>query len=63
MAWTTPVLPENHIRIKKCSDFVGANLSSPQLFFEVLDGHSVDNRVIVANHRQRTGQRTLVTGG
>ena len=34
-----------------------------QLFFEVLDGHSVDNRVIVANHRQRTGQRTLVTGG
>jgi hypothetical protein len=30
-----------------------------QLFFEVLDGHSVDNRVIVANHRQRTGQRTF----
>jgi hypothetical protein len=39
--------------------FVIANLSSPQLFFEVLDGHSVDNRVIVANHRQRTGQRTF----
>jgi hypothetical protein len=32
---------------------------SPQLFFEVLDGHSVDNRVIVANHRQRTGQRAF----
>jgi hypothetical protein len=39
--------------------FVGANLSSPHLFFEVLDAHSVDNRVIVANHRQRTGQRTF----
>ncbi len=39
--------------------FVGVNLSSPHLFFEVLDAHSVDNRVIVANHRQRTGQRTF----
>jgi transposase len=33
--------------------------SSAKLFFEVLDGHSVDNRVIVPNHRQRTRQRTF----
>ena len=44
--------------------FVGANLSSPQLFFEVLDGHSVDNSSYRSElPAEKQDNEPLVTGG